>query len=427
MWSAVVPALNLLFLWILGISFAFLLMRERLISRYSAHIKHPLIFLLLAALLVRLVPLILLPVGAAYDVESFRLVGEALLNGEDVYTSAAAGRHPYFPLQMVAVGAATYLSRTTTLPFIIWLKLPAVLADVLISMVIYKSFRRWGKSETTSLYWALLYALNPISVLVSAYHGQFDAVPVLLLLLSWYSYRFGRRIIRSAVFLGFAILIKTWPIVFLPITFIRLPNYRQRFGYAILTLSIPILFSTAYVVWFSTNPVPMLRRTLTHAGVPGYWGLSSLIYLPGSLLFNPDRVLQIILPLQRVLLLIVGLLALWWTRRQDALNALLTIILIVFSIMLGMGLQWLLWPIAFAVLASEDRWLKWYSITGTLMMLVHLYGLHLYPWLNQLLEPQTATTILRLASLPVWVTVLLWTLSRLRRTAPTTSHPVKHS
>ncbi len=427
MWSAVVPALNLLLLWLLGISFAFLLLRERIIARYSAHIKHPLIFLLLVALLVRLVPLILLPVGAAYDVESFRLVGEALLNGEDIYTSAAAGRHPYFPLQMVAVSTAVYLSRTTMLPFIIWLKLPAVLADVLVSMVIYKSFRQWGKSETTSLYWALLYALNPIPVLVSAYHGQFDAIPVLLLLLAWYSYCFGRRIIRSAVFLGFAILNKTWPIVFLPIAFIRLPSNRQRFGYSILTFSIPILFTTAYIVWFKSNPVPMLRRTLTHAGVPGYWGLSTLIYLPGSLIFNPERVLQIILPLQRVLLLIGGLVALWWTRRQDALNALLTIILTVFSIMLGMGIQWLLWPIAFAVLASEARWLKWYSIMGTLMMLVHLYGLHLYPWLNQLFEPQTATTILRLSSLPVWIIVLLWTLSRLRRAAPTTSHPIESS
>jgi hypothetical protein len=421
MWSAVVPALNLALLWLLGLLFAFLLVRESLISRSFARISHPLIFLFLVALLVRLVPLVLLPVGAAYDIESFRLVGEALLNGEDVYTSAAAGRHPYFPLQMYTIGAATYLSHTTPLPFIVWLKLPATLADVLITFVIYESFQHWGKSEAASLHWALLYALNPISVLVSAYHGQFDAIPVLLLLLAWYSYRFGRRIIRSAILLGFAILSKTWPLVFLPIAFIRLPNHRQRFGYTFLALSIPILFTTAYVVWFNTDPVPMLRRTLTHAGVPGYWGLSTLIYLPGGLMFNPDQALQLILPLQRGLLLMVVLIVLWWTRHQDALNALLTIILSVFAIMLGMGLQWLLWPIAFAVLACEERWLKWYTLMGTLMMLVHLYGLHLYPWLNQLLEPQAATITLRLVSLPVWSIVVLWILSRLRRAARTTS------
>ena len=415
MWSAVVPALILSLLWLIAISIAFLLTRERFISKSLARFNHPLLLLLLVALIVRLVPLLLLPVGAAYDVESFRLVGEALLKGEEVYSSAAAGRHPYFPLQMVAVGASTYLSRTTPLPFIIWLKLPAVLADLLICLVIYKIFQKWGKSETTSLYWALLYALNPISVLVSAYHGQFDAIPVLLLLSAWYSFHFGRRIVRSAVLLGFAILNKTWPIVFLPVTFIRLPNYRQRFGYALLSLSIPVLFTTAYILWFDADPAPILRRTLTHSGVPGYWGFSTLIYLPGSLFFNPDQVLKLILPLQRVLLLLAGLIVLWWTRREDALNALLTIMLTVFTIMLGMGLQWLLWPIAFAVLAREERWLKWYTIMGTLMMLVHLYGLHLYPSFNQLLEPQTAAMTLRLVSLPVWLTVLLWTLSRLRK------------
>ncbi len=425
MWSAVVPALNLLLLWLIAVSIAFLLAGKDRLSPYFSRIKHPLIFLFLVALLVRLIPMMLLPVGAAYDIESFRLVGEALLNGEDVYTSAAAGRHPYFPMQMFAAGAATYLSRTTIIPLVIWLKLPAVLADVLITMLIYNTFHRWGQGKTLSLYWAILYAINPIPVLVSAYHGQFDAIPVLLLLLAWYSWHFGRRIGRSAVFLGFAILNKTWPIVFFPIAFIRLPDNRQRFGYTILTFSIPILFTAAYIITFKSNPVPMLRRTLTHSGVPGYWGLSTLIYIPGGLLFNPDRMLQLILPQHRILLLLAGLIGLWWTRRQDALNALLTIILIVFTFMLGMGLQWLLWPIAFAVLASEERWLKWYSIMGTLMMLVHLYGLHLYPWLNQLFNPQTATTLLRLSSLPVWIIVVIWAFSRLRHSIPAASHPIE--
>lgn len=423
MWSAVVPALNVLLLWLIALSTAFLLAGRERLSRPFSRITHPYVFLFLVALLVRLLPLILLPVGAGYDIESFRLVGEALLNSEDVYSSAAAGRHPYFPLQMYAVGAAAYLSRASSVPFLIWLKLPAVLADGLITILIYNTFHRWGKSKTASMYWAVLYAINPIPVLVSAYHGQFDAIPVLLLLLAWYSWHFGRRIVRSAALLGFAILNKTWPIVFFPIAFIRLPNNRQRFGYTIMTFAIPFLFTTAYVVFFNANPIPMLRRTLTHAGVPGYWGLSTLIYIPGSIFFNSERVLQLILPQHRILLLLAGIGALWWTRRQNALNALLTIILTVFVFMLGMGLQWLLWPIAFAILASEERWLKWYSIAGALMMFVHLYGLHLYPWLYQLFNPQTATTLLRLSSLPVWIIVVMWAISRLRRTAPAVSHP----
>ena len=160
----------------------------------------------------------------------------------------------------------------------------------------------------------------------------------------------------------------------------------------------------------------MLQRAVTHAGVPGYWGLSSLIYIPGSFLLDPDQALKLIFPFQRLLILAVGLAVLWWTRSQDALNALLTIILSVFAIMLGMGIQWLLWPVAFAILALEESWLKWYSIFGALMMFVHLYGIHLYPSFNQLFDPGIATLILRLSSLPAWAIVVAWTVSRLRRT-----------
>ena len=130
MWPAVVPALILSLFWLTAVIFAFLLVRKPFIAKILARFNHPLLLLILAALIVRLVPLLLLPVGAAYDVESFRLVGEALLKGEEVYTSAAAGRHPYLPLQMTLVAGSTYFAQTTSLPFVIWLKLPAVLADV---------------------------------------------------------------------------------------------------------------------------------------------------------------------------------------------------------------------------------------------------------------------------------------------------------
>jgi hypothetical protein len=357
----------------------------------------------------------MLPVGAAYDIESFRLVGEALLNKEDVYTSAAVGRHPYLPLQMYIVGLATFLTRVTPLPFIIWIKLPAVFADTLIVIFIFRAVQQATRNQVTSLSYALLFALNPISILVTSYHGQFDPIPVLLLLLAWYSWHFGHHIIRSATLLGFAILNKTWPIVFLPVAFIRLPRVRQRFTYTGLAVGIPIFFTAFYVIFLASNPLPMLQRAVTHAGVPGYWGLSSFIFFPGVFLFDPDQVLQLILPWQRFLMLAVGLAVLWWTRRQDALNALLTIILTVFAIMLGMGIQWLLWPVAFAILAREESWLKWYSILGAMMMVVHLYGIHLYPTFNQLFDPGTATLILRLSSLPVWLIVVFWSASRLRR------------
>lgn len=412
MWAAARPASIIAALWLLAITVAFLLIKERHVAALLGNRKRVLLFLLLVTLFVRLVPILLLPVGAAYDIESFRLVGDALLNGEDIYRSGAAGRHPYLPFQLYWIGLATFLSHNSSLPFVIWIKLQALLADVVIVAVIFKIFRRWNEEVATSGYLALLYAINPVPILVSAYHGQFDAIPVLLLLLAWYGWHFG-HLLRSAVSLGFAILSKSWPIVFLPIVFIRLSSWRSRVLYTAISLAIPALFTAGYLILFNAEPTPILRRSLTHAGVPGYWGLSALIHIPGGLIFDSDEVLAAILPFQRAILLGVGFLGLWWTRSQDALNALLTIMLSVFAVMLGMGLQWLLWPVAFAVLTYERRWLKWYSIMGAIMMFVHLYGFHLYPWLRELTDPGTATVMLRLVSLPIWLVVVLWALKRL--------------
>ncbi len=415
MWTDVIPALNAALLWLLGATILFMLLNETRVSRVLGSLTYPLLFLVVAALFVRLLPVLLLPVGAGYDIDSFRLVGDAFLNGEEVYTSAAKGRHPYFPLQMYVIGATTYLSSIMPLPFVTWIKLPAVAADVLVTAVIYKTFRRWGDSESAAVFWALLYALNPISVMVSAYHGQFDSVPVLLLLLSWFVWNFGRHVKGSATLLGFAILDKTWPIIFLPVVFIRLPDNRRRLIYALISAGIPILFTAAYVLFYSSNPVPMLRRALTHSGVPGYWGVSALLYVPGGRWIDPEQVINLLLPVQRIVLLAAALFALWWTRRQSAQDALLTIMLSIFSITFGMGIQWLLWPIAFAIVSREKQWLKWYTIMGTGMMFIHLYGLHLYPWGRELLGPEIATALIRISSLPVWIVVLGWTFNRLRR------------
>ena len=316
---------------------------------------------------------------------------------------------------MYLIGAATFLNLTTSLPFILWIKLPAVLADVSIVAVIYTAFRRWGESDNTAVFWALLYALNPITVLVSAYHGQFDAISVLLLLLAWYAWYFGAHIKRSASFLGFGILNKSWPVVFFPIVFIRLSNHRQRLIYTLCTFGIPLIFTTAYVFLFSSDPTPMLRRALTHSGVAGYWGASLLIYLFGKPFFDPDQIWPAVLTVQRFLIILVGILVLWWTRLQSALDALLTIILSIFAVTLGIGIQWLLWPIAFAILAREQRWLKWYTIAGTLMMFVHLYGLHMYPSARELLGTQQADILLRISSFPVWIITISWALTRLRQ------------
>ena len=398
--------------WLLLVTAGFLLVRRP--PGRATRFSLPLI--LLVAALARLLPAVWLPVGAGYDIESYRLVTDALLDGREVYTSVL-GRHPYLPFQMYVMGAMAYLSQWTGLPYVVAVKLPAVAADVALTALIYRAVRDTGGRQWAA-YAALLYALNPVSLLVTAYHGQFESVTLLLLVLSWWLWE-RRRATGSAGALGFAILNKTWPVVILPVIFLRLRNWRGRIVYTLIALGIPVLFVVAYLALFSADPTPMLRRALTHRGVAGYWGPGAVLYPAAAAWPGLQPAADLLFALRNGLLLIGVLASLWWTRRQSALDALLTLLLVMFVVTVGFGIQWLVWPVPFALLAGEYRRLRIYSLAATLMLAVHLFGLHMVPWLPELLPATAADLVIRLSALPAWLVVVGWAAARLRAaTAP---------
>lgn len=371
--------------------------------------RWPLILLL--AGLVRLLPALWLPVGAGYDIDSYRLVTDALLSGREVYT-AALGRHPYLPFQMVIMGAMARLAEVTGLPYVAAIKLPAVLADVALTGLIYRAIAV-TRGRNWATYLALLYALNPVSLLVTSYHGQFEAITLLLLTVAWYFWEQSRRMASAGAF-GLAILNKTWPVILLPLFFIRLRDWRQRIGFTLVALGIPVIAVLTYLFVFSADPAPMLQRALTHRGVAGYWGPGAVLSPTAALYPALQPAMDALITVRNGLLLVVILLSLWWTRRQSVLDAILTTLLGVFVVTVGFGIQWLVWLVPFALLAGEDRRLRAYSLAAAFMLAVHLFGLHMVPWLSEWFPRATADWIIRLSGLPAWGVVIVWMVERLR-------------
>ena len=415
MWTDARQATAWAFGWLLLVTAGFLLLRR---SEDNGSPRAPLgwpLILLLAAL-ARLVPAVWLPVGAGYDIDSFRMVTDALLGGQEVYT-AVLGRHPYLPFQMYIMGAMARLAAATGLPYVAAIKLPALLADVALTGLIYRAVAG-TRGRSWAAYLALLYALNPVSLLVTAYHGQFESVTLLLLALVWYLWERQRRGGAAGAF-GFAILNKTWPVVLFPVFFIRLRDWRERSLFSLVALGIPVLFVAGYLVAFDADPAPMLQRALTHRGVAGYWGPGAVLSPAAAVWPALQAWVDGLVAARNGLLLAAALAALWWTRRQPALDALLTTLLAVFAVTVGFGIQWLVWLVPFALLAGEDRRLRVYSVAAAFMLAVHLYGLHMYPWLAEWLSPAAAEWLVRLSALPAWGVVIVWLAARLRAAAAT--------
>jgi hypothetical protein len=405
-------ALTFSFVWLCLVTLAYYGL-QRWPSKWLVHLGP----VLLVASFIRIVPLFLLPFGANYDVESFQRVGQTLIQGQEVYSSPlVAGRHPYLPMQLYIIGGAMKASLVTHTPFLWWLKMPNVLADLAITALLYKASLRAGRSNSVAAGVALLYGLNPVALLISAYHGQFDAFTLLLLLLSWHSFQFSpRHYATSALWLGLATLNKTWPLLFLPVVWLRLPNWRARCIFPLLTLAVPAAGVILYAVLWQAGLAKVLQRPLTHIGVPGYWGLSAVLNIMQTSIGHGAAVLAGLLPLSRYVLLAGVLATAWLTRRQSIMNAWTTVLLVVYALTLGFGLQYLVWIIPFAAWLDDRRGLNWFTLGALIYLGVNYYGVHLDDFLIRTVGAASTQTILQIVAIPVWLTSLAWLMMRWRK------------
>jgi len=184
-----------------------------LLRKYPTPPKYAWLWITLIALFARLIPNVILPMGAEYDIESFRIAGSLILQGKDVYASPLAiDRHPYLPLQMYWMATAVWIADNLNLSFVAIFRLLPIFADLGVALLLFQILR--VKDQPAAFHGALWYALSPIPVFISAYHGQFDALPIFLIILALYY--LGRSSWLSGTWMGLAILAKSWPVLALP-------------------------------------------------------------------------------------------------------------------------------------------------------------------------------------------------------------------
>ena len=115
-----------------------------------------------------------------YDSESFRIVAEAVLSGQNVY--AATERYNYSPVWAFVVAGLWRLARPEFARFVLFLGLLATAADRAGAALVGRIARRLGRPPGPARRAALLFFANPVSALAAGAHGQFDGLAILPLL-----------------------------------------------------------------------------------------------------------------------------------------------------------------------------------------------------------------------------------------------------
>jgi Gpi18-like mannosyltransferase len=293
------------------------------------------------------------------DVASWNAVGEAIARGENPYRVTHFLRWP--PLWMIIILAVKSLSVSLPATFTTLIKLPPILADVAIAVVIYYYFAYRRHNLTRARRLALLYAFNPVSILIVAGHGQFDSIPTLFLLLSAYfavAEASDIDLVIAAIFFGLAVFAKGWALFLLPLFIARLPGFKLKaIGLALALFPYVLSVGTLYAL----TPKDVLYKVLVYASLPGWWGLTSFAsVIPGSLstamsdLYNRAGSV--------VLLLAECVLGVYYARRSvvkpiDFTTATLAGLLVFYVLTPGYGTQYLLWVVPFVIIAADtDRW-----------------------------------------------------------------------
>lgn len=343
--------------------------------------RSPLVAALLVAVLtaaVRIYPALELG-NYGPDFENYRQMGEAALRGDDVYASHPL--FPYMPYSQVLPALCIGLSGWLGVPFQVLLKLMNLTGDVALSVgLLLALWRRAGPRG--ALLWTLGFALNPVSILVSAFHGNLmELVPVFVGLalaageLSRDAPPGGARplVATAGLLLGIAIALRSFPVLLVPaFAFWLARSARGRAAFAALALAPSAFSAFPYLLWSAPD---FLREVAGYSGAPDIGWLAALRAVPllardlklfefGPELLGPSKLLFL-------LSWAVSLVVLPTSSPDGRRRAVLLPSLLFAGLYGGVAAQYLVWALPAAVL-SRDRWLAAYTALATVAM-VSLY------------------------------------------------------
>ncbi len=311
------------------------------------------------------------------DMQRYYAVGEQVLAGGSGYDLEPV-YYPYPPLWMLVEAAAVRVATICGIAFDFVIKLPVMFADAALAALIFAALR-----ERTALRaafgWSMVYALNPLAIMVSAGHGQFDALAVLGMVLAWLW--LPRHPRRSALALGMAIALKLYPAVLIPALLLRLDgeNRRALIPPWLVLVSAPLAITV--LPFLVRGEFTVLLRPLQY-GLIGSTGLGILTLLsdlglpihgitPG--VGDLPGLAGMILSRGRLSVVFRGALALvltalfarsWRTpARIAALPVALFLCIYLFS---GLTTQYLIWVLPFALL-RRDRFALLYTVGASLL------------------------------------------------------------
>lgn len=247
---------------------------------------------------------------------------------------------------------------------------------------------------------AVLLLVSPAGILVTGFHGNTDAVVVLLLLTAVWAQRRPGGTAYCGIPLALSISIKIWPVILGPLFFLYADTTRERIKFALYFLAAATLAGLPYIL---EAPATIWQSVTSYRSYPGRWGLT--LFAIGSAPY--------LLPICIVAILFVAVCAYrngWPLLRAVALTTMIFLILTP-----GFGVQYLYWLLPFFFLFGKPTAVFLHVLCGAFVMLTYTLWSRKIPWyFADALRPGLVFTGAEaLLSLLIWMGLVVATLTNL--------------
>lgn len=293
-----------------------------------------------------------------------------------VWFSGPVFNHPpltAYYLRFIGYLAHQEMFRSYGLTFPFLLRLPGIIADFVVVLVLLRLSEKSTRFRIPT--WALaLFAISPVSLMVSGFHGNTDPVVVMFLVLAAYMC-LRERAILCGVFFALSCQVKVIPLLLLPIIFFfwlaRGAGLRFGVSFALLCLA---MWAEPLIKF----PALFLKNVLSYGSFWGGWGISYWLRLTrwrqfsgtGFFMLPPAAAATAFL---LKLGIVAAVLMIAWRRRYLRGRAVIDSIayawIIFFVFSPGISVQYMVWLAPFILILSPTLY-GWLTVTSSVFLFV---------------------------------------------------------
>jgi hypothetical protein len=297
-----------------------------------------------------------------YDMQSYEIIAGIVSHGGNVY--AETYRYNYSPLFSLMLGALNHLQlHFSSLPFHFVIRAFLTGIDLLTLAVLLALA---DPNPTSRIRTAAFFYLNPVSILITGYHGQFENITILLLLTGVFAAQRlkDKPVLAKALLWAFASLamIVKHDVFYELIVCIK-TIVRNVWAQVALLAASSAIFLGLFIPYWDKGSDGIIHNVFLYPSGQGFYGISSIC------LFRPLKYAFIV-----ALFVFPYLL-----RSEDLVRKFLVCALFFLVFTTGIGAQYFILPIAFGALRlSKGAWV--FTVTAGIFLLGSPNNVNLFPF-----------------------------------------------